>query len=452
MARAKRDGSLETRTARNRLRARRSPYWTMLEPGRALGYYRPQSGGAGTWIARFHDAEAGKHRTKSIGAADDYADADGSEVLAFGQAQAKAREWYALARIEGGEDAPPSGAYTVAEAWEHYRLDCLRRGVKRLERMECGARLYILPALGQVEVGRLTQTRIENWHLAMAEAAPRVRARKFATKPAYGPEPKSEEQKRKRRATANRVLTILKSALNLAKRKRRVSCPADTWREAKPFGRADAPRVRYLNLEEQQRLVNACGQDFRRLVQAALFTGARYGELGRIQAEDFDPASESVFIRPGKNGKGRHVFLTDEGAAFFREGVAGRKAGELLFTHEAFGDMRRVAPKTLEPVGMIRRPWKASDQNRLMLAACEAAGIEPLGFHQLRHSYASALVNAGLPMAYVGQMLGHSDTRMVEKHYGHLAPSAVKDAIRKLAPKLGIHEPGKLEGLKIKRG
>jgi integrase len=87
-----------------------------------------------------------------------------------------------------------------------------------------------------------------------------------------------------------------------------------------------------------------------------------------------------------------------------------------------------------------------------MLAACKGAKVEPLGFHQLRHSYASALVNAGMALAFVAAQLGHSDTRMVEKHYGHLAPSALKDAIRKLAPKLGIHTPGKLEGLNIKRG
>ena len=65
--------------------------------------------------------------------------------------------------------------------------------------------------------------------------------------------------------------------------------------------------------------------------------------------------------------------------------------------------------------------------------------------------YASALVNAHLPLAFVAAQLGHSDTRMVEKHYGHLAPSALKDAIRKLAPTLGIFRPGKLDGLKIKR-
>ena len=59
------------------------------------------------------------------------------------------------------------------------------------------------------------------------------------------------------------------------------------------------------------------------------------------------------------------------------------------------------------------------------------------------------LVNAGCPLAYVAAQLGHSDTRMVEKHYGHLAPSALADSIRALMPKLGLMEAPKVEPLKV---
>jgi hypothetical protein len=53
---------------------------------------------------------------------------------------------------------------------------------------------------------------------------------------------------------------------------------------------------------------------------------------------------------------------------------------------------------------------------------------------------------AGGPLMVVARNLGHSDTRMVEKHYGHLAPSYVADAIRAAAPKFGI-KPGKVVSL-----
>ncbi len=67
----------------------------------------------------------------------------------------------------------------------------------------------------------------------------------------------------------------------------------------------------------------------------------------------------------------------------------------------------------------------------------------------LRHTYASGLVNAGLPMAYVASQLGHSDTRITEKHYGHLAPNAMAEAVRRLTPTLGIGSLGSVQNLKI---
>jgi integrase len=98
----------------------------------------------------------------------------------------------------------------------------------------------------------------------------------------------------------------------------------------------------------------------------------------------------------------------------------------------------------------VTRAWTKSEQFRFMNAACEKAKLEPLTFHELRHTYASFLVNAGVPLAYVAAQLGHSDTRMVEKHYGHLAPSALADAITKLAPELGIFESDGVAPLKAK--
>jgi integrase len=64
--------------------------------------------------------------------------------------------------------------------------------------------------------------------------------------------------------------------------------------------------------------------------------------------------------------------------------------------------------------------------------------LRSVSFYELRQTYASMLVNRGVPLAYVVAQLGHSDTRMVEKHYGHLAPSAMAESIRTLAPELRI--------------
>jgi integrase len=74
-----------------------------------------------------------------------------------------------------------------------------------------------------------------------------------------------------------------------------------------------------------------------------------------------------------------------------------------------------------------------------MRDACRRAAIEPeVNFHCLRHTYASHAIMNGAPLLVVAKNLGHSDTHMVEKHYGHLAESYVADAIRPAAPRFGI--------------
>ncbi|AMY04137.1 hypothetical protein A4R29_31150 (plasmid) [Mesorhizobium ciceri biovar biserrulae] len=62
------------------------------------------------------------------------------------------------------------------------------------------------------------------------------------------------------------------------------------------------------------------------------------------------------------------------------------------------------------------------------------AGLSDVTLHELRHTYASTMVRNGAPLIIVAQALGRSDTRMVEKHYAHLAPSYVADIVRRLAP------------------
>jgi integrase len=114
------------------------------------------------------------------------------------------------------------------------------------------------------------------------------------------------------------------------------------------------------------------------------------------------------------------VVLTDEGAAFFRQHCLGRAGDDLMF---------RTANGA---------PWKKSNQGRPMRVACDYAHITPrVGFHQLRHTWASLAVMAGVPLMVVARNLGHANTSMVEKHYGHLSESYVAEAIRAGAPRYG---------------
>ena len=80
---------------------------------------------------------------------------------------------------------------------------------------------------------------------------------------------------------------MLKAALNRAFFADRVSSDS-TWRKVKPFKRVDEAVVRYLNVAEIRRLVSACPEDFRKLIEAALYTGCRYAELTRLKYEDYN--------------------------------------------------------------------------------------------------------------------------------------------------------------------
>src|SRR5262249_44700353 len=157
-----------------------------------------------------------------------------------------------------------------------------------------------------------------------------------------------------------------------------------------PFEDVDAARIRYLSIEEARRLVNACDLKFRPLVQAALQTGARYGELARLQVHDFNRDAGTVAIRQSKSGKPRHVVLTDEGRAFFEQITAGRGGNEPMLG-----------------------TWGYSHQRRPMIEAVKRAKIKPaISFHGLRHSWASLAIMNGVPLLVVAKNLGHSDTRM----------------------------------------
>jgi len=143
--------------------------------------------------------------------------------------------------------------------------------------------------------------------------------------------------------------------------------------------------------------------------------------LARLEVADFNPDSGTLAIRQSKSGKARHVVLTDEGVSLFRQLTAGRAGTEIMLCK------------------VNGEAWRTSHQLRPMAQACQRAKINPpVSFHALRHTWASLATMNGTPLLVVAKNLGHADTRMVEKHYGHLAPSYIADAIRAGAPKFGF--------------
>jgi len=424
MPRTKEDARLSSRTSRSDPPSRHEPFWLVLEKGRALRYRKGSKGG--TWYARYYNA-AGDPKTlvQALGAADDVSDADGAMVLSFSQARAAARKWFETAYHQATGDRVRSGGYTVADAVADYLADRKRNRAKTADRMAYEFNAWVLPNLGTLPLDRLTRKRLERWMDEMAAAPTRLRGGKTA------PPPSAPDEIRARRPSTNRLWKNLKAALNLAWKERRVATN-EAWKDLREFRGTQTSRVRFLTPAEQVRLVNACpSPDFRRLVQAGLLTGARESELARLVAKDFDPVNGSLFIEFSKADKSRHITLTEEGVAFFRDLVAGLEPDAPLFRRETYDRKQK------NPSGA----WSRAELSRTMAETCKVAKLEPLVFHELRHTYASGLVNRGVPLIFVAQQLGHRDTSMVEMHYGHLCPTAKAEAVRKLAPVLGIFRP-----------
>ena len=285
MARTARNSALETRTARARLRIRRTPYFAKIAKGLRLGYYRGAV--AGSWVARCYRG-AGVYATEALGIADDTLDADGVKVLDYWQAQEHARRWGERQRLIA-EGMLREGSYTVFNAVTDYLAEIqAEKSPAAVQGAKYVFDAWILPDLGAIQVEKLTTDRINRWRNKLATQPKRVRKKRTAIEPATRETPDDEDARRARKATANRILTMLKAALNRAFHADRVSSDS-AWRKVKPFKKVDEAVVRYLSAAEARRLVDACPEDFRKMVQAALLTGCRYSELARLKCGNFNP-------------------------------------------------------------------------------------------------------------------------------------------------------------------
>jgi integrase len=382
----------------------------LISEGCHVGYYRGLR--VNKWVARYRRPGAvGGYLKRTLGETDDNAPADGAAILNWKQAQGAAASWF----DEVARDGRPAGPYTVSDALDAYLAQFKGRSLNdtrvRIEQ-------HIRPALGSIELAELTPRRLKEWHRHRADTPARKRSREGAERKFKSL--KTPEERRARAATANRELTILKAALNLAFRDEFVSTDR-AWRQVKPFPKVDFAKQRYLSDAEARRLVNSTAAAFRPLVQAALLTGARYGELTAVCARDVDVTSATLRLVETKSGAPRIVYLEAEGLDLFKALKAGKTGRQLILPRPDGGR------------------WGPSQQRRPMIEACAKGKIDPPAtFHDLRRTYGARLALKGVPMPVIAEALGHADERITRRHYAHLSPSYVADTVRTNAAGLGI--------------
>jgi hypothetical protein len=184
-------------------------------------------------------------------------------VLSYRQAQAKARErMVARAHQAAGKHGP----LTVADAMDEYLafLDHNRKSGTDARHRD---RALIRPTLGNIEIAKLKAEEIRKWMVDMAKTPARLRTSEGAKQQYAALD--SVDAKRKRKVSANRTLIILKAALNMSWREGKVASNAE-WSRVAPFENVNTARIRYLNISEAKRLINACSPHALVLSQARL--------------------------------------------------------------------------------------------------------------------------------------------------------------------------------------
>ncbi len=213
-------------------------------------------------------------------------------------------------------------------------------------------------------------------------------------------------------ASINRELAFLKRVFNVAIR--------DGLTESNPvrgvrFERENNQRVRFLTDDEEARLDQVLDADHRPLVVVALHTGLRQAEQFHLRWQHVDFATGILTVPRSKHGEARRVPMNDLVREVLRN-LRSRLKGPYVFP-SATGE------SPLDARNLMRR---------VFLPALKRAGIEGFRWHDLRHTFASRLVMAGVDLRTVQELLGHK-TQAMTLRYAHLSPAHQLDAVQRLA-------------------
>src|SRR5574344_1636104 len=211
-------------------------------------------------------------------------------------------------------------------------------------------------------------------------------------------------------ATANKVLIFLSSAFNIAIDLEIEGVSQNPARSIKQYTLNNA-KERYLTKEEAKRLLEAIKDaqqniHLKYIVPMLILTGARRGEVLKAKHEDFNLHQMTWTIPTSKNGKKRILPITPQLLELYKS--IPKDDSEYLF----------ASPVTGKPYVTIYQSWNS---------ARIKAGLKDLRMHDLRHSFASALVNNGRSLYEVQTLLGHSTSTMTQR-YAHLSNESLMSA------------------------
>ena len=213
-------------------------------------------------------------------------------------------------------------------------------------------------------------------------------------------------------STVNRCLAVLRRMLNLSVEWGYLQ--EHQRPKFKLFSEKDNRKERILTQDEEIRLFQASAPHLRPILTLALHTGMRLGEILSLSWAQVDLRKGLIRVERTKSGLSRLIPINTSLYGVL-EAIRGQSSGASLFRNA----------KTEKPLGSVKTAFKA---------ACRRAGIIGLRFHDLRHTFASRLVENGADLITVKELLGHSSVKITER-YTHSQSEQKKSAVALLAVK-----------------
>ncbi len=224
---------------------------------------------------------------------------------------------------------------------------------------------------------------------------------------------KMERQKEVSKSTVNRQMGVLRIIFNKAVAWGKLD---KTPMKSVKFFQEPEGRLRFLEKDEITKLIDNCDKTLRPIVVLALHTGMRRGEIFNLQWQDIDFKRNIITLLDTKNGKPRKVPMNQLVVTALKE-IAKNTNSTYIFCYE---DGQRIR-----------------DVRKSFLTSLRKSGIKDFHFHDLRHTFASQLVMAGVDLNTVRELLGHKDITMTLR-YSHLAQSHKQRAVDMLVGKQGF--------------
>jgi len=262
------------------------------------------------------------------------------------------------------------------------------------EKEESHFRLWIEPAIGKIPLKDLRQFHLERLKKTLLDAGKSAR-------------------------TIQYIFSTVRVVWNHARKDRLIEGDSPTKSINKP--KVENRRIRFLTTEEAQTLLEDLERrDLAtyRMAAISLFMGLRAGEVFGLRWKSLDRENGLLWVMDGKSGKSRAVYMPDQVKGLF-QGMTPGNPEDLIFPGPDGKPLREITSYFRTAVKKLELNAGITDRR------------ERFSFHSLRHTAASFLIQSGVDLYTVKEILGHGSIALTER-YSHLADHALKEAAQKM--------------------